>query len=165
MILSDRVIYPGYTETPSVRVYCGMILPDSNSYKIFNRGLTMNNYRLMCLLSLLLLNTTAWGYGSSSSSKACEKPRFTAFMPIDGAAVAPESTFSFEVSSAVNPKSIVVTIKNIAVPVSVTPKNAGYTVQGKLPSTLKGIPARIAISAESPSKCKANEGWLVNILR
>ncbi|MCX7088554.1 MAG: hypothetical protein NTV00_10935 [Methylococcales bacterium] len=123
----------------------------------------MNHYKTLCLLSLMLLNTSVWAYGSSSSSKACEKPRFTEFTPADKTTVAAQSAFSFEASSITNPKSIVVTIKQEPVTISVTPKNVGYLVQGKLPVSIKNTAARVTISAESPSGCKASDGWLVNV--
>lgn len=123
----------------------------------------MKSYPILGLLSLLLVHTTAWSYGSSSSSKACEKPKFNEFKPADKANVAPQAAFSFQASAATNPKTLVVTIKEQAINVSITPKNAGYLVEGKLPADIKGTVARININAESPSRCKGNDGWLVTI--
>lgn len=123
----------------------------------------MKIYPVLGLLGLLFLNTSVWAYGSSSSAKACEKPKFTDFTPADKADVAPQSAFSFQASSATNPKTLRVTIKDQAVEVSITPKNTGYLVQGKLPAGLTGTVARVNIAAESPSRCKGNDGWLVNV--
>lgn len=123
----------------------------------------MKTTTLFCILGLSLFSAQAFAYGSSSSSKSCTKPVFSEFSPINNAEVAPESTFSFLASSATNPKSIVVDIKKQPAAVAVTPKGSGYQVSGKLPSGLKGTAARINISAESPSNCKGNDGWLINI--
>ena len=123
----------------------------------------MKTTKLLCLLSLSLLTAQAFAYGSSSSSKSCTKPTFSEFTPVDKADVAPKSTFSFIASSATNPKSIVVDIKKQPVTVTVTPKGQSYEVTGTLPDNLKATTARINITAESPSNCKGNDGWLIKI--
>lgn len=123
----------------------------------------MKAIKLCCLLGLTLVSAQVFAYGSSSSSKSCTKPQFSDFTPFNNAQVAPQSAFSFSASSATNPKSIAVDIKKQAVEITVTPKAQGYQVSGKLPSGLKNTTARINISAESPSNCKASDGWLVTI--
>jgi hypothetical protein len=115
------------------------------------------------ILSLSILSTQVFAYGSSSSSKSCTKPSFSEFTPVDKTEVAPNSTFSFIASSTTNPKSIVVDIKKQPVTVTVTPKGQGYQVTGTLPDNLKATTARINITAESPSNCKGNDGWLLKI--
>jgi hypothetical protein len=120
-------------------------------------------FKLLWILGLALFSAQVFAYGSSSSSKSCTKPSFSEFSPVDKAEVAPESAFSFVASSATNPKSLVVDIKKQAVAVTVTPKGQAYQVSGKLPSGLKGTTARINITAESPSNCKGNDGWLIKI--
>lgn len=123
----------------------------------------MKTIKLCCLLGLTLMSTQVFSYGSSSSSKSCTKPQFSEFTPVNNAQVAPQSTFSFTASSATNPKSIAVDIKKQAAAITVTPKNQGYQIAGKLPAGLRNTTARINITAESPSNCKANDGWLINI--
>lgn len=123
----------------------------------------MKTIKLCWLLALTMMSTQVFAYGSSSSSKACAKPQFSEFSPANKAQVAPQSTFSFTASATTNPKSITVDIKKQAVDITVTPKNQGYQVNGKLPSNLKGTIARINITAESPSNCKGSDGWLIDI--
>jgi hypothetical protein len=115
------------------------------------------------ILALGMTATQAFGYGSSSSTKACTKPHFSEFSPADKAEVAPQSTFSFLASSNTNPKSIKVDIKKQPTEIKISPKGQGYLVSGTLPSDLKGTTARINITAENPSNCKENEGWLIKI--
>jgi hypothetical protein len=117
----------------------------------------------ICILGLSLFSTQLLAYGSSSSSKSCAKPSFSEFNPVDQTEVEPQSTFSFLASSGTNPKSIVVDIKKQPVDITVTPKGQGYQVTGKLPNDLAGTVARINITAESPSNCKGNDGWLIKI--
>ncbi|MDO9104362.1 MAG: hypothetical protein Q7U57_05315 [Methylovulum sp.] len=118
------------------------------------------------LLALVLMATAgqAWAYGSSSSSKkACAKPKFTEFKPVNNAQVAPASTFSFLASPGTNPDSLVVTVKGQAVELTLTPQNQSLLVQGQLPANVTGDFARISISAEGVNQCKGSDGWLVKV--
>jgi hypothetical protein len=123
----------------------------------------MKTTTVFWLLGLTMISTQVFAYGSSSSAKSCTKPHFSDFVPADKAEVVPQSAFSFTASSATNPKTIIVDIKKQTVAITITPKGQGYQVSGLLPSDLKGTIARINITAESPSNCKGNDGWLVNI--
>lgn len=123
----------------------------------------MKTFQFVCLLSLSIVTTQVFAYGSSSSSKSCTKPSFTEFTPVNNAEVVPQSAFSFLASSATNPKSIVVEVKKQPVAITITPKGQAYQVSGKLPNGLKATTARINITAESPSNCKGSDGWLVKI--
>ena len=124
----------------------------------------MKSLKLVAILALGIISTSALGYGSSSSSaKACTKPHFSEFSPADKTEVAPQSAFSFLASSTTNPKTIKVDIKKQAVEIKITPKGQGYQISANLPADLKATTARINISAESPSGCKANDGWLIKI--
>lgn len=117
-------------------------------------------------LLVLLMTTTShvWAYGSSSSSKkACDKPSFTEFSPVNNALVAANSAFSFLASPNTHPESIEVTIKGRVVPVTVTPKNQSFQVSGVLPEDLKNDFARISITANGANQCKGSGGWLVKI--
>ena len=117
-------------------------------------------------LILMLFTSTSWAYGgSSSSSKACAKPKFTDFVPAENAEVGPGSGFSFTASANTHPESIKVTVKGLPATIKVSPKNAGssFEVSGTLPESLKGTYARIAIDADAPSNCKGGGGWLVKI--
>ncbi|MGR9037105.1 MAG: hypothetical protein ACU83O_11050 [Gammaproteobacteria bacterium] len=124
----------------------------------------MNATKLFWMLALVSFADTAWAYGSSSSKKACEKPRFSEFSPPDKATVQPESAFSFIASGLTDPKTLKVAVKDQPVPISINPVNQGYQVKGTLPAALKGTFARISISAEGTNRCKGSGGWLVNIL-
>jgi hypothetical protein len=93
----------------------------------------------------MIVASNVWAYGSSSSSKkACNKPKFSEFSPINNAKVAAKSDFSFVASANTNPESIIVMVKDQPVAVTITPKNQGYQVKGTLPDTLTGSFARIS---------------------
>ncbi len=125
----------------------------------------MKAYKSMWILMLMIVTTNVWAYGSSSSSKkACSKPKFSEFFPVNNAEVVAKSDFSFVASANTNPKSIVVTVKNQPVEVNMTHESQGFQVKGKLPDTLKGSFARISITADGPNKCKGSDGWLVKII-
>jgi len=119
----------------------------------------------MWILMLMIATSNVWAYGSSSSSKkACNKPRFTEFVPANNAEAAAKSAFSFVASANTNPESIIVRVKDQPVAVTVTPKNQGFQVTGTLPATLTGGFARISITADGPNQCKGSDGWLVKII-
>ncbi|MEY3760315.1 MAG: hypothetical protein RIR39_1806 [Pseudomonadota bacterium] len=126
----------------------------------------MKAYKILWILTLMVVTTSnAWAYGSSSSSKkACDKPKFSDFSPVNNAQVGAKSAFSFIASANTNPDSIVVTVKNQPVEVTITPKNQSFLVAGTLPDTLKGDFARINIAADGPNQCKGSDGWLVKIM-
>ena len=125
----------------------------------------MKRTNCLWVLVLMLVTSASWGYGGSSSSKACAKPTFSGFGPAENAEVAAGSGFSFTASANTYPESIKVTVKGLPATIKVTPKNAGKSceVSGTLPPSLKGTYARIAIDADAPSNCKGGGGWLVKI--
>jgi hypothetical protein len=124
----------------------------------------MKSYKPLWILMLMVATSNVWAYGSSSSKKACNKPKFSEFAPANNAEVTAKSAFSFTASGNTNPESIIVTVKNQPVAVTVTPKNQGFKVSGILPDTLKGNFARISITADGPNQCKGSDGWLVKII-
>ena len=125
----------------------------------------MKSYKTLWILILMIATSNVWVYGSSSSSKkACNKPKFSEFVPVNNAQVAAKSGFSFVASANTNPESIIVTVKDQPVAVTITPKNQGFQVKGTLPDTLTGSFARISITADGPNKCKGSDGWLVKII-
>ena len=125
----------------------------------------MKSYKPLWILMLIIATTNVWAYGSSSSSKkACNKPKFSEFVPANNAEVAAKSAFSFVASANTNPESIIVTIKDQPIAVTVTPKNQGFQVTGTLPDTLKGNFARISITADGPNQCKGSDGWLIKVI-
>jgi len=126
----------------------------------------MKSYKSLWILVSIIATSNAWAYGSSSSSKkACNKPKFSEFIPTNNAEIAAKSAFSFVASANTNPESIIVTIKDQPVAVTVTPKNQSFLVTGTLPDTIiKGNFARINITADGSNQCKGSDGWLVKII-
>jgi hypothetical protein len=125
----------------------------------------MKPNKYLTTLVLILITSTSWAYGGgSSSTKACAKPKFADFVPVENSQVAIGARFSFSASANTHPNSIKVTVKGIPAEIKVTTKNTGIIeVSGTLPTSLKGDYARIAISAEAPNNCNGVGGWLVKI--
>jgi len=126
----------------------------------------MKLFNYAWFLGLLIISSTGWAYGGggSSSSKACAKPKFTDYVPAENGQAKAGADFSFTASKNTYPSTIKVTVKEQSIAVKVTPKNEGsYEVTGKLPATLKGPYARIAITADALSNCNGAGGWLVKI--
>ena len=113
---------------------------------------------------LLIIPGTVWAYGDGGSSSTVEcMTKFSKFTPANNSEVAAKSDFSFFASAGTSPNSIKVAIKGLSVPVTVTPKNEGFQVTGKLPDTIKGTFAKISITAKGPNQCEASDGWLVKV--
>ncbi len=125
----------------------------------------MKIFKVLMIFGLIAFANNAAAYGSSSSSKkSCKKPKFSQFMPANMSEVPPQSEFSFVASSVTLPDSIQVTIQNEPIDLSVSKKNSGYAVSGKLPASLSGTHARINIQAKGPKSCKGKDGWLLKIV-
>lgn len=124
----------------------------------------MNINKLIMVFILTVFSSNLLAYGSSSSSKkACTKPKFTQFTPPHLAVVAVQSEFSFQASMLTNPDTIKVSVKKILVEVTINKENNAYSVSGKLPESLTGTYARIKIDANGTNNCKGSDGWLLNI--
>ncbi len=119
--------------------------------------------KLIIVLMATIVSGNVLAYGSSSSKKACTKPKFTQFTPVHLSEVLPESEFSFLASALANPKTIEVSAKKQHVDVAITKVNRGYIVKGMLPASLQKNYARIAIQATVTNNCKASDGWLLKI--
>ncbi len=122
-----------------------------------------NNY--LWILALMMLSGSCWAYGGgSSSSKACDKPKFSNFVPAENAQVAAGSAFSFTASKNTYPTTIQVSVKGQPAAIKTNKKSDGsFSVSGKLPASAKGGFARIAITADAQSNCKGAGGWLVKV--
>jgi hypothetical protein len=125
----------------------------------------MKQNNCLWAFALMMASSACWAYGGgSSSSKSCEKPKFTDFIPAENVEVKAGSTFSFTASKNTFPTTIKVTVKEQAAVIKVDKKNDGtFNVNGNLPATVKGSYARIAIAADAQSNCKGAGGWLVKI--
>lgn len=123
----------------------------------------MKSFQIFWLGLFMLMTPVVWGYGSSSSSKTCEKPGFSQFSPPAKAHLAPAAEFSFIASPNTKPETVKVTAKNIPVTIAVKPVAQGYRISGRLPANLHGTFARISIAAEGANRCKGSGGWLVNV--
>ncbi len=124
----------------------------------------MNTIKLMTLLTFVVFSTNVFAYGSSSSSKkACKKPKFSQFAPPHLSVVTPQSEFSFFASSSTNPESINVSIKKQSIETSINKIAGGYAVTGKLPASLQGSYARVNIKAKGSNNCPATDGWLLKL--
>ena len=125
----------------------------------------MKQYNCLWIFALMFVTSACWAYGGgSSSSKACDKPKFTDFVPAENAEVAAGSTFSFTASKNAYPNTIKVTVKDQPATIKVNPKNDGtFEVSGTIPASVKSAYARIAITADAQSNCKGAGGWLVKV--
>jgi hypothetical protein len=124
----------------------------------------MNISKVIIIFILTAFSANTWAYGSSSSSKkACNKPNFTQFTPAHLEVVQPQSKFSLLISASVDPETIKVSVKKIAVDVAINKINNSYQVSGVLPESLTNTYARVVIKATGINSCKGDAGWLLKI--
>ncbi len=125
----------------------------------------MKRYNCLWIFMLMMVtSSTSWAYGSGSSSKVCAKPEFTNFTPTENTEIAAGSTFHFTASANTYPNTIKVAVKGLPVALNVTPRTeGGFQVSGTISPSLKGVYARIAITADAQNNCKGDGGWLVKI--
>jgi len=126
----------------------------------------MKKFNGVAVLILMAFSSAAWSYGGGGAGgvKSCTKPKFTDFTPAENAQVPAGADFSFVASSNTYPNTIKVTVKEQPIDITVAEKSPiGFPVSGKLPPALKGVYARIAITADAQSDCKGTGGWLVKI--
>ncbi|SJM95123.1 hypothetical protein [Crenothrix polyspora] len=126
----------------------------------------MKFQNILTVILLLAASSSVFAYGGSpqSSARACSKPKFSHFTPVDKAEVAANATFSFSASAQTNPDSISVSIKDHVIGINITPKNSGFDVTGTIPESAKNSFVRIKIAAEGANGCKGTDGWLLKVL-
>lgn len=104
------------------------------------------------------------GTGEKNDGTGCRPAKISKFKPVALSEVAPGADFSFMVFDAYSAKHIDVSVKKIAVPVSIEEKDAFVLVQGKLPASLKQATVRITVKVKGKTaKCNAEDGWLLKI--
>jgi hypothetical protein len=126
----------------------------------------MKQYNILGILALSIVANISWAYGGgSSSSKSCEKAKFSNYMPAENSEVAAGSAFSFIASKNTLPTTIKVTVKGQPATINVEMKNNDtFAVTGKLSASVKGTYARIAIDADAQNNCNGGAGgWLVKV--
>jgi len=123
----------------------------------------MKIFNVLIAITLVSFGSHVFAYGSSSSKKACAKPRLTQFTPTHLSTVTAQSEFSFLASMSTNPDSIKVDAKGQPVEIEINKVNKGYSVTGALPASLQSGYARINIAVTGTNKCKAKDGWLLKI--
>lgn len=126
----------------------------------------MKKINYLWVFALMMFTSACWAYGGGGggSSKSCDKPKFSNYVPAENAQVAAGSDFSFTASKNTYPTTIKVNVKEQAATIKVDKKSdSTFAVSGKLPASVKGGFARIAISADAQSNCKGAGGWLVKI--
>jgi hypothetical protein len=125
----------------------------------------MRRINYLCFFILMLITGACFAYGGgSSSSKSCEKAKFSNFVPAENSKVAAGSAFSFVASKNTLPTTIKVSVKDQPATIKVDKKgDSTFVVSGNLPASVKGGFARISINADAQSNCKGTGGWLVKL--
>jgi len=124
----------------------------------------------LMLLPVFFIDT-AYAYGSSGSSKACEKPSFSKFQPAPDSTAPSFSDFSFNASPNTSAPSIEVGISSGGVKRTfkakdlqiAAQKNGVLEVTGRMDNPLREGFVRLDIAAKSHSGCGNAEGYLVKL--
>jgi len=124
--------------------------------------------KLLLLFFTLMISYSASAYNGKPVDEQCKKPRFDRFsLPINKAParidVAPESEFSFRLSSKVAPETLKLTIKKKAIAYTIENKNSFYLITSKIPAEYTGKFVRINASVTAKLDCKGKGGWLIKV--
>ena len=122
----------------------------------------------LLLFSALMISYNAFAYNGKSVDEQCKKPRFDRFsLPIYKAPeridVAPESEFSFKLSSKVAAETLKLTIKGKAIDYQIEKNNSFSRITSKIPAEYTGKFIRINATVTAKLDCKGKEGWLVKV--
>jgi hypothetical protein len=122
----------------------------------------------LLLFSALMMSYSALAYNGKPVDEQCKKPRFDRFsLPTYKASerieVAPESEFSFRLSSKVAAETLKITIKKKAVKYTIENKNSFYLITSKIPAEYTGKFVRINTSVTAKLDCKGRGGWLIKV--
>lgn len=130
-----------------------------------------NPYLIIAAAVLSLRIDAVYAYGSSSSSKSCDKPSFSEFQPAANKYVQSFREFSFVASSNTTPGSVEVNISAgpvkehfSAKQLEITPQASDrLVVKGKLSKPFQHGFARISVTAHSKPGCEKTDGHLLRV--
>ncbi len=127
-----------------------------------------NALKMLFLFSALTLSYSASAYNGKPMTEQCQKPHFDKFsLPVykvpERIEVAPESEFSFTVSSKVAPETIRIMMKKEAISYTVESNNSFHQITSKIPAKFTGKFIRINVFAIAKLECKNSHGWLVKV--
>lgn len=122
----------------------------------------------LLLFSALVMSYSASAYNGKPLAEECKKPRFDHFsLPIykapSKADVAPESEFSFTLSSKVAIETLKLMMKKKMVAYTVENKNSFYLIKSKIPAEYTGKFVRINGFVMAKLNCQGKDGWLVKV--
>jgi hypothetical protein len=105
-------------------------------------------------------------HGGKNPNKggACKEAKIGKIKPAALSEIAPGSDFSFMLFDANNPQNIEVTVKKIAIPVTIEDKGEMAIIHAKMPESLRNTAARINVKVKGKTaKCDSETGWLFKI--
>ena len=122
----------------------------------------------LLLFFALIVSYNASAYNGKAVDEQCKKPRFDHFsLPIykvpERIDVAPESEFSFRLSSKVAPETLKLTIKGKPVNYQIESNNSFYRITSKIPAEYTGKFVRINATVTAKLECKGRGGWLIKV--
>ncbi len=127
-----------------------------------------NSLKMMFLFSALTLSYSANAYNGKPMAEQCQKPHFDKFsLPVykvpERIEVAPESEFSFTLSSKVAPESVRIMMKKEKVEHTVESNSSFHKITSKIPAKFTGKFIRINVFAAAKLECQNAHGWLVKV--
>ncbi|MCK4492844.1 MAG: hypothetical protein KAU26_02215 [Methylococcales bacterium] len=127
-----------------------------------------NTLKILFFFSALTLSYNASAYNGKPITEACQKPHFDKFsLPVykmpERLEVAPESDFSFTVSSKVAAESIRIMMKKESIKYTVESNSSFHKITSKIPAKFTGKFIRINVFAIAKLECKNTYGWLIKV--
>lgn len=127
-----------------------------------------NLLKLLLISSALLLSHNATAFSGKTISEQCKIPKFKNFSLTEYKAperieVAPESKFSFLVSTKVYPTTVKIIAKKKNLKYSFEKKGNYYQINSQIPAEYTGKFVRISVHVTARLECKGKDGWLIKV--
>lgn len=124
--------------------------------------------KTLFIFSALIVSYSASAYNGKPLDEQCKKPRFDRFSlpiykPPERINVAPESEFSFRLSSKTAVETLKLTIKGKSIDYQIEKNNSFSRITSKIPAEYTGKFIRINASVTAKLDCIGKGGWLVKV--
>ncbi len=122
----------------------------------------------LLLFSALMMSYSVSAYNGKPVDEQCKKPRFDHFsLPTYKAPerieVAPESEFSFRLSSKIAAETLKLTIKGKPLAYQIERNNSFSRITSKIPAEYTGKFVRLNAAVTAKLECKGKGGWLLKV--
>jgi hypothetical protein len=128
----------------------------------------ITKYKLTVFIAAMIFNVAASAYSDDKPEEFCKKPKFTdlsfkIYSEPEKFEIPAGSELKFRISKDADPNSLVVSAKNVEIPVKVETNTSFHQVSFTLPDNFTGSIVRINARVKAVLKCDETAGWLIKV--